>query len=226
MTGRTIVISGSSRGLGKALAETLAGKGHTVAGCGRSSSTAHLLEGELPPMHYRALDICSEAAVQDWSKQVLKDCGPPDILVNNAAVITEPARLWELPAEQFDHLIDVNIKGTANLIRAFLPAMLERARGIIVNFSSGWGRSVDSKVAPYCASKWAIEGLTKALALELPKGMAAVPLNPGIINTEMLQACFGDAAQSYPGPEEWAERAAPFILRLGPKDNGKSLTVE
>ena len=119
----------------------------------------------------------------------------------------------------------MNIKGVANVIRAFVPAMVEAKRGVIVNLSSGWGRSTSPEVAPYCASKWAIEGLTKALAQELPAGMAAVPLNPGVINTEMLKTCFGESAASYPKAEEWARRAAPFILQLGAKDNGQSLSV-
>jgi NAD(P)-dependent dehydrogenase (short-subunit alcohol dehydrogenase family) len=67
--------------------------------------------------------------------------------------------------------------------------------------------------------------LTKALAQELPPGMAAVPLNPGVINTAMLQICAGADADSSPKAEEWAARAAPFILQLGPKDSGQSLTV-
>ena len=80
-------------------------------------------------------------------------------------------------------------------------------------------------VAPYCASKWAIEGLTQSLAQELPSSMAAIPLNPGIINTEMLRSTFGKSASGYPTAEEWAAIAAPFLLRLGPAENGKSLTV-
>jgi NAD(P)-dependent dehydrogenase (short-subunit alcohol dehydrogenase family) len=103
--------------------------------------------------------------------------------------------------------------------------MVARGRGVIVNFSSGWGRSTDAEVAPYCASKWAIEGLTQALAQELPSGMAAVPLNPGIIDTAMLRSCFGSSAASHPSPEEWARRAVPFLLALGPRDNGRPLTV-
>jgi NAD(P)-dependent dehydrogenase (short-subunit alcohol dehydrogenase family) len=96
---------------------------------------------------------------------------------------------------------------------------------MVVNFSSGWGRSTDAEVAPYCATKWAIEGLTRALAQELPAGMAAVPLNPGIINTEMLRNCFGGSASSYPSPEEWAKRAVPFLLSLGGQHNGQPLTA-
>jgi len=140
-------------------------------------------------------------------------------------LMNQPAPLWKVSAAEFSKLVDVNIKGVANVIRAFVPAMIERNRGVIVNLSSGWGRSTSPDVAPYCASKWAIEGLTKSLAQELPGGMAAVPLNPGVINTDMLKKCFGSEAGSHPEAKEWAETAAPFILALGPKDNGQSLSV-
>jgi NAD(P)-dependent dehydrogenase (short-subunit alcohol dehydrogenase family) len=103
--------------------------------------------------------------------------------------------------------------------------MVKRASGVIVNLSSGWGRSTSPQVGPYCTTKWAIEGLTRALADELPYGMAAIPLNPGIIDTDMLRLCFGSSASSYPTPESWARKAAPFLLDLGPEDNGDPLTA-
>jgi NAD(P)-dependent dehydrogenase (short-subunit alcohol dehydrogenase family) len=159
-----------------------------------------------------------------WAEKVLGG-GIPDLLINNAAVMNDPAPLWRVPAEKFAQLININIVGVANVIRAFVPAMVERNRGVIVNFSSGWGRSVSPEVAPYCASKWAIEGLTKALAEELPSGMAAVPLSPGIIDTAMLRQAWADGAAAYPSPEEWVKTAAPFILKLGPKDNGESRSI-
>jgi len=96
---------------------------------------------------------------------------------------------------------------------------------VIVNFSSGWGRSTDAEVAPYCATKWAIEGLTQALAQELPSGMAAVPLNPGIIATDMLQSCFGDSASRYPSPQTWAKKSVPFLLKISSADNGQPMTA-
>jgi NAD(P)-dependent dehydrogenase (short-subunit alcohol dehydrogenase family) len=130
-----------------------------------------------------------------------------------------------VPADEFSWVIDVNIKGVYHVLRHFLPAMVARQSGVIVNFSSGWGRSTSPEVAPYCATKYAIEGLTLALAQELPHGMSAVPLNPGIINTDMLQSAWGDGASSYPTPEMWAAKAVPFLLGLGAKDNGKSLSV-
>src|SRR5205823_8191200 len=135
------------------------------------------------------------------------------------------ARLWGVPAEEFSQVIDANIKGTANVIRHFAPAMVSKKKGVIVNFSSTWGRVTSPEVAPYCATKFAVEGLTQALAQELPKGLVAVALNPGVINTDMLRSSFGSGAKAYPTPDDWAKRSVPFILALGPKDNGRSLTV-
>jgi NAD(P)-dependent dehydrogenase (short-subunit alcohol dehydrogenase family) len=113
----------------------------------------------------------------------------------------------------------------ANVLRHFLPAMIERRQGVIVNFSSGWGRSTDAEVAPYCATKWAIEGLTQALAQELPASMAAVPLNPGVINTDMLRSCFGASADAYPDASTWAAGAVPFLLEISARHNGQPLTA-
>ena len=75
------------------------------------------------------------------------------------------------------------------------------------------------------ATKLGIEGLTSALAQELPAGLAAVALNPGIIDTRMLRSCFGEGAGGYPTPEEWAQVAVPYLTSLGSRHNGKALTV-
>jgi NAD(P)-dependent dehydrogenase (short-subunit alcohol dehydrogenase family) len=160
-----------------------------------------------------------------WAERLIAQHGPPDLLVNNAAVMNTPAPLWKVPAEEFDRLIDVNVKAVAHVCRAFLPAMVKRGVGVVVNLSSGWGRSTAPEVAPYCASKYAIEGLTLSLAQELPRGMAAVPLNPGIIDTEMLQQAFGSGSSAYPSAAQWAEKAAPYLLKLGARENGQSLSV-
>lgn len=209
------------------MAQGFTGLGHTVIGCGRSRKPVAELQARLgAPHRFDIVDVADAEAVKAWAAEVLKSHGTPNLLINNAALVNRNAPLWKVPAREFDAVIDVNIKGVANVIRHFVPAMVKAGRGVIVNFSSGWGRAVDAEVAPYCATKWAIEGLTRALALELPAGMAAVPLNPGIIDTDMLRSTFGEDAGSYLGPEDWAQRAVPFILGLGPKHNGKPLTVE
>ncbi len=174
---------------------------------------------------FQSVDVSDHAQVHRWSRLVLDHGGPPDLRVNNAALINSNASLWQVPVDEFSRIIDVNIKGVFHVIRCFVPAMIERGEGVVVNFSSGWGRSTSPDVAPYCATKWAIEGLKKALADELPAGMAAVPVNPGVIQTEMLETCFGAEAASYPTPDQWARRAVPFLLDLGPPHNGQSATV-
>ena len=227
MTGRRhIVLTGATRGLGRAMTDALIARGQVVHGCGRDSGQIAELTKLYPAPHsFRVIDVTDEPGVAAWAKEVIAWVGPPDLLLNNAAVINVGAPLWEVPAEEFDRVVDINIKGVANVIRAFVPAMVKRGSGVVVNFSSGWGRSTSPEVAPYCATKYAIEGLTLALSQELPRGMAAVPLNPGIIDTDMLRSSFGGAASSYASPKTWAEKAVPFLLDLGPRHNGESLTA-
>jgi NAD(P)-dependent dehydrogenase (short-subunit alcohol dehydrogenase family) len=223
---KIILITGVTRGLGRAMVDEFVRLGHTVLGCGRSKDGIERLRRQVRPPHdFAAVDVASDDEVKAWAGRLRSSFGPPDLVLNNAGVINQNAPLWEIGAREFGQVVDVNIKGIANIIRHFVPAMIKLKRGVIVNFSSGWGRSTDAEVAPYCATKWAVEGLTQAFAQELPSGMAAVALNPGIINTEMLQSCFGGLASGYLSPTEWAKSAVPFLLKLGPDDNGKPLTA-
>jgi NAD(P)-dependent dehydrogenase (short-subunit alcohol dehydrogenase family) len=223
---KRIVLTGVSRGLGLAMAEGFIAAGHTVWGCARNESTVAKLAKRWPnPHQFTALDVADDAQVARWATAAEAALESIDLLINNAALMNRPAPLWEISAREFSDLIDVNIKGVAHCIRHFVPTMVARGSGVIVNFSSGWGRSTSAQVAPYCASKWAIEGLSQALAQELPEGMAAVALNPGVIDTDMLRTCWGDSVGSYPDAESWARRAVPFIMQIGPKDNGRPLAV-
>jgi NAD(P)-dependent dehydrogenase (short-subunit alcohol dehydrogenase family) len=221
-----IVVTGVTRGLGRALAEEFIRAGHTVIGCGRGGEAIFDLRMTHPAPHdFSVVDVALDSKVALWAAKVLENDSPPDLLINNAALMNRLSPTWEQDDREFTKLVDVNIRGVQNVIRHFVPAMVARKKGVIVNFSSGWGRSVSPEVGPYCMSKWAIEGLTKALAAELPAGMAAVPLNPGVIDTDMLRSCWADGAASYPKAEAWAKSAAPFILKLGPKQNGESVSV-
>lgn len=226
MAAKHIVITGAGRGLGLAMAAGFSERGHTVSGCSQSAESVQALKSRFGAAQaFERVDVTDDAQVQEWAATVLAKHGPPDLLLNNAAIVNRNAPLWQVSAAEFGQVIDVNIKGVFHVLRHFLPAMIGRGKGVIVNFSSGWGRSTSPEVAPYCATKYAIEGLTLALAAELPKGLAAVPLNPGVINTDMLQSCFGGGATEYPSPEEWAKKSVPFLLQLGPRDNGQSLSV-
>ena len=218
---RTVVITGVTRGLGRAMLGEFHRLGHHVIGCARSRAGIDALRQEFGSGHwFDTVNIADDAQVQRWARHVLAEFEPPDLLLNNAAVINDVRPLWQVPAEEFAQVLDVNIKGTANVIRHFLPAMAARGTGVVVNFSSGWGRSTDPGVAPYCATKWAIEGLTRALAQELPPGLAAVALNPGVIQTDMLRQCWPEQARAFEAPARWAARVVPWLLELDSTDNG------
>lgn len=221
-----ILLTGASRGLGRAMLENFAALGHTVCGCSTHPKAVAELRQLFPSPHsFECVDVRDDRPVASWAKSLGAAAEPFDLVLNNAAVINANRPLWAVPGEEFQKVMDVNVVGTANVIRHFVPGMVKRGKGVIVNFSSAWGRSTSPEVAPYCASKYAVEGLTLALAQELPEGMAAIPLNPGVINTEMLQSCFGEEAASYPTAAKWAKVAVPYILSLGPQHNGQSLSV-
>lgn len=212
---RTVLVTGVSRGIGRALAIELANRGHTIIGCSRTQDSLNSLQSQLSSTsssnHHHHLflnaDVKSNNSVEEMARIVMEKKCVPDVIVNSAGSINKNNKMWEVPVEEFDGVIDTNLKGTANVLRHFIPLMKE---GIIVNMSSGWGRSGAALVAPYCASKWAIEGLTRSLAKELPPGMAVVALNPGVINTDMLASCFGASAALYQSPESWSVVLIPI----------------
>ena len=225
-----IVITGVSGGLGLAMVKWFIPRGHTVVGCARSAEKISQLNEEFckgeKRKQFSVVDVVDEAEVSHWAQDVVSRFGPPTFLLNNAGIINKNSNLWQISAEEFNSVIDVNIKGTTNVIRHFVPEMIKAGKGVVVNFSSGWGRYVSPQVAPYCATKYAIEALSKAMALELPPPLTCVPLNPGVIDTPMLQTTFGKrGAAMNRTPEEWAETACPFILSINRSQNGSSLTA-
>ena len=224
---KIVVITGVSQGLGRAMSKKFVQLGHTVIGCSRNQQAMQELQAELgQPHHFTAVDVTDEASVKAWSQQVLANYRAPDLLINNAGFTHRPNPVWEISSQEFNSTIDVNIKGVANVIRHFVPAMVEQKHGVIVSISSGLGRYTKPNYGAYAASKWAIEGLTRTLAQDLPDGMAAVPLWPGAIRTEALEIFYGkQQAQNYITAEQWAEFGVPYILQIGPGDNGKPLAT-
>lgn len=223
---KRVVITGCTRGLGRAMVAEFSAAGWIVAGCSRSTEAISRMRGEFPAPHYfQPANVADEEDVMNFCAEVLERHGAPDLLLNNAALINHVNPIWEVSAREFSDVIDVNIKGTASMIRHLIQPMMQRGSGVIVNFSSGWGRSTAPEVAPYCATKFAVEGLSQAIAQETVGKVAVVALNPGVIDTDMLRTCWADDAGAYPGPQQWAEQAVPFLMKLGTKDNGKALTA-
>jgi NAD(P)-dependent dehydrogenase (short-subunit alcohol dehydrogenase family) len=224
---RTIAVTGATRGLGRALVDRFLEDGHRVMACGRSPEhVAELgaLAGE-DRVFAQQVDVTSEADVTAWADEGRVRDFVPDLVIANAGRINDPAPLWEVPAEEFDGVLAVNVSGIANVIRAFVPTMIREGRGIVACLSSGWGRFASPDVGPYCASKFAVEGLASALSQELPPGLAAMAVGPGVVATDMLRQVRGTGVASHESPDEWSRRAAPFFLGLSAADNGASLSV-
>jgi NAD(P)-dependent dehydrogenase (short-subunit alcohol dehydrogenase family) len=147
---KTILITGVSRGLGRALTEEFIRLGHMVIGCGCSEMEIAQLQKQFPaPNDFSMVYVASDEQVAAWAKRVLPSHAAPDLLLNNAALINRNAPLWRVPAAEFSDVVHVKLKGMANVIRHFVPAMIKQGRGVIVNSSSGWGHSTDVEVAPY-----------------------------------------------------------------------------
>jgi NAD(P)-dependent dehydrogenase (short-subunit alcohol dehydrogenase family) len=222
----TIVITGVTRGLGRAMVHEFVRLGHTVLGCARTKREIEELTLLYPGQDFQTVDVASDGQVSRWAERLIAKYGPPDFLLNNAAVINLKAALWAVNIQEFSDEIDINIKGTVNVIRHFVPSMISRTHGVIVNFTSRWGTKCEKYMAPYCATKWAVVALTRTLAEELkPEGVAVVGLNPGVVKTGMLERYLGSGTavlmSSYPTSSEWARIAVPFILRLNLNDSGK-----
>ena len=221
---KLVCISGCSRGLGRAMAIEFSKRGWQVAGGARTGQALDQLRQSLSTdNHLQSLDVTNPEHVDSFSRNVIEELGCPNLLVNNAGMINANAKLRDVPPEEFAQVLSTNLGGVHNMIRSFLPAMEEKGLGVIVNFSSYWGKSTAPEVGPYCASKWGVEGLTQALAQELPPGLSTVALNPGIIDTDMLRSCFGEQAASYETPDIWAKKAVDCLIGLGISDNGKTV---
>jgi NAD(P)-dependent dehydrogenase (short-subunit alcohol dehydrogenase family) len=227
-----VVLTGCTRGLGRALARFFADEGAIVAGCGRSKKELERMRAEFSEAHhFSCVDVGNDSAVAKWALDVVARFNAPNLLLNNAALIAENAPVWSVPAAQADAVLRVNVTGTINVLRQ--PPMIKRSNrnpivpSVIVNFSSGWGRSASPDVGIYCASKWAIEGLTQSLAQDLAgTHIRAFALNPGVIDTAMLRKCFGPSARSYPTAKRWVEHAGPFILSLlGTKSPRRDISI-
>jgi NAD(P)-dependent dehydrogenase (short-subunit alcohol dehydrogenase family) len=115
---RLVVITGATRGLGRAMTDEFVRLGCLVAGCGRSAAGIASLCRDHPPLHrFERVDVTDDARVRDWAVRVIGACGAPDLLPNDAASINRNAPLWEVPAEAFSAAIDVNLKGVAGVNR-------------------------------------------------------------------------------------------------------------
>jgi 3-oxoacyl-[acyl-carrier protein] reductase len=211
LSGKTALVTGSTRGIGRAIAEALVKSGAKVVVCGREQSKAAAVAQEIGAALGVGLDVGDTASIEAAVDQVNKTLGGVDILVNNAG-ITKDNLLIRLDDEQWDAVLDANLKGAFRTVKACLKGMMKKRAGRIINITSVVGLMGNKGQANYAASKAGLVGFTKSVAKEYAtRGITANCVAPGYIETDMTAAL----------PEE--ARAALFqfipLERLGrPED--------
>jgi 3-oxoacyl-[acyl-carrier protein] reductase len=190
LEGKTAIITGASRGIGKGIAQIFAAQGANVAFTYSSSvEAANELEKELNGLGIKAKGYQSNAAdfqqAQDLAAEVLKEFGSIDVLINNAG-ITKDNLLMRISEEDFDKVIEVNLKSVFNMTKAVQRTMLKQRKGSIINMSSVVGVKGNAGQTNYAASKAGIIGFSKSVALELgSRNIRSNVIAPGFIETEM-----------------------------------------
>ena len=217
----SVLITGTSKGIGLESALAFGRAGHRVHATMRKPSQAPLMAEtaarEKLPITVSSLDADSDQSVSDGIGRILKDHGPIDVLVNNAGV-ERVGSVEEVPLADFRSVMETNYFGAIRCIQALVPHMRQRRSGCIINVTSVAGRTAGPPMAPYTASKWALEALSEALAGEMKLFNVRVAiLEPGIIDTAMAQR-IADRASDSPYPPGAFCR---FIL-VRPEESGSA----
>ena len=220
LSGQVVLITGAGRGIGRAIALCFAREGARTVLTGRNmdrlTRVAHEIRtagGEATPF---SLDVARDDDVDRVAEEVIGTWGQIDVLVNNAGVITYDTPVWATTLEQWDEVMNTNLRGMHLVCWAVIPHMIQRKRGVIINIGSSSGRRPDSEYGAYATSKWGVVGYTVSLAHSLRTyGIRVNGINPDWVDTEMARAYnpFGDP--DWIAPEEVA-RAALYAAALAP----------
>ena len=191
-SGQVAIVTGGGRGLGQEMAQRLAGAGAAVALVARSQNELEETATLIRQVGGKALviraDVTDDAAVEQMARQVERELGAVDLLVNNAGVVNTPCPIWETDPDEWRQVIDVNLNGAFLCARAVLPNMIERRRGRIINVSSGAGTGPVAYGHSYSIAKTALARFSECIALETKDyGICAFTVDPGFVLTAMLR---------------------------------------
>ena len=219
LAGKVALITGGSRGIGRAIAIKLASIGSAVAICGRDETKLAATEREILALGVRAIalraDVTKQNDVTKLVETVESTLGPISILVNNAGIgLFGPVH--EKTEADWDQLMNTNVKSVFLVSRALIPGMIERGGGDIINISSLAGKSVFAGGGAYCASKWAVQGLSGCMAEELREhGIRVSTICPGSVATQFAGRGPKDSTKVLK-PEDVAHAVA-MIAMQGPQ---------
>ena len=221
LNNKVAFITGASRGIGRAIALTFAEQGARVAATGRNvERLAQVVEeiraagGEAEAI---ALDVTSDGDASRVTDQVIDKWGQIDILVNNAGVISYHTPVWATTVEQWDDVMNTNLRGMFLVSRAVIPHMMRREQGVIINIGSSSGRMPEGDYGAYVASKFGVVGYTASLAHSLRHhGIRVNGINPDWVDTDMARAFDPDGHPDWITGEQIAQ-AALYLAAHAPK---------
>ena len=222
---KSVIVTGSGRGIGEYIAKRLAREGANVIVTGRTARDIENVSMEINDAGGRSIfikgDVTIEKDVREVIHETIKEFGKVDMLVNNAGKGLKKY-IWETGVEEFEEVMDVNVKGTFLYMKNIIPEM-ENRTGLIINISSGAGKEGIPKLGAYCASKFAVIGLTESAALEV-NNVKIVALCPGSVDTGMFKRLFpGEKADLK--PEDVAEKVADICTHPGKYRQGQSIEI-
>ncbi|MFJ7729453.1 SDR family oxidoreductase [Neobacillus sp. NPDC097160] len=197
IAGKVVVITGASSGIGKATARLLAQNGaHVVLGARRTEkleaiTSAIRSEGGLAD--YRLLDVTKRDQMEELINYVKNRFGKVDVIVNNAGVMPL-SKLEALKVDEWDRMIDVNVRGVLHGIAAVLPIMKEQGFGQFINISSIGGHTVSPTAAVYCATKFAVRAISEGLRMEVCDDIRVTIVSPGVTESELADSITDDEA--------------------------------
>ncbi|WP_375754274.1 SDR family oxidoreductase [Corallococcus exercitus] len=198
--GKVVAITGASSGIGEATARLLAAQGAKVVLGARRTDRLEALTGELRSKggeaRYKALDVTKREDVDAFVAFTLKEYGRLDVLINNAGVMPL-SKLDELKVDEWNRMIDVNIRGVLHGIAAGLPVMKRQKAGQFINLSSIGGHAVSPTAAVYCATKFAVMAISEGLRQEVGADIRVTVISPGVTTSELAESISDPAAREY-----------------------------
>ena len=227
LTGRVALVTGGGRGIGRAIAQTLAAAGAAVAVVARTGEDVTNTAREIEQNGGRAVgvqaDVTSKDEVAHSLADVERELGPIDVLVNNAGTCNAIGPVWEVDPDEWWRDVEINLRGAFLCARAVLPSMLERHSGRIINVSSYAATRPDPYRSSYASSKLAILRFTDSLAAETrDRGVFVFAISPGTVQTTMTEH-LALAAEKHNWPVDWPTAAS--TRWISPKQAGELAVV-
>ena len=221
LKGKVALITGAGRGIGRSIAVAFAGQGARTIVTGRDMDRLTRVADEIGAIGGEAeallLDVTREENAVRAAEQVVGKWGRIDVLVNNAGIITYHTPVWATTMEQWDEVMNTNLRGMHLVCRAVIPHMMQREQGVIINIGSSSGRQPEGDYGAYATSKWGVVGYTASLAHSLaPYGISVNGINPDWVDTDMARAYNPDGDADWITGEEVAQ-AALYLATHAPR---------